>query len=45
MADASAIVAISGGSLTAQAERLVARVVVGTITDEDAIAELLRQHS
>ena len=43
--DANANLAISGGYLSAQAARLAARVVAGELTDEDAIAELLRQHS
>ena len=43
--DASAILAISGGSFSAHAERLAARVVDGELSDEDAIAELLRQDS
>ena len=45
MDDTRSILAISGGSLSPQAERLVADVVAGEITDEDAIAELLRQNS
>ena len=43
--DANAILAISGRSLSAHAERLAARVVAGELSDEDAIAELLRQDS
>ena len=45
MDDAKAILAISSGSLSPKAERLATSVVAGEITDEDAIAELLRQHS
>lgn len=45
MDDAKAILAISGGSLSPQAERLAAAVVAGEITEAEAIAELLRQHS
>ena len=45
MDDAKVIVAISGGSLSPEAERLSALVAPGEITDEDAIAELLRQRS
>lgn len=44
MDDAKAIVAISAGSLSPQAERLAAAVVADEITGEQAIAELLRQH-
>lgn len=45
MDDARAILAISGSSLSPQAKRLAAAVVAGEITDDEAIAELLRQHS
>lgn len=45
LGDAKTILAISGRSLSPVAERLAAAVVAGEITDEDAIAELLRQHS
>ena len=45
MDDVKVILAISGGSLSPEAERLSALVAAGEITDEEAIAELLRQHS
>lgn len=43
--DAKAILAITGGSMSPEGERLAERIVADEITDEQAIAELLRQHS
>lgn len=45
MDDAKAVLALANGSMSPEAERLAERIIAGEVTDEDAIAELLRQHS
>lgn len=44
MDEARAILGFAGGSLSPEAERLAERVVAGELTDEEAIAELLRPY-
>ena len=44
MDEAKAILGFARGSMSSEAEQLAERVVAGEITDEEAIAELLRPY-